>query len=391
MRTMSVRAALVAGALVWLGSGPLAAQEPWKASYYPYLLKSPNDQLSLVVHYQYGQAADYVDRVPFTKSLSLEGGINASGSRFAVARYKAPRLAPGWRLQAEAGAVRENRFGYFGLGNDTPSDYDLPAGYDYYTRVSRNRYFGRLEVTRQIVGPLQVAVAGGVTDASYTALPGGSQFQDDYFAVPPCLPPGSNCPPPPGDPSATDATARLTLLFDTRDNEFVTTKGVFAEGGLFAGSAGHGYNGYYGIARGYLPLWIGSVFAVRIVGRHLSEDAPLDARYDLSSWERNTPVLGGPESHRSFIYGRYAGRDLLLANVEIRQTILDFADFGAIGAIAFLDAGRAKEGLPDESNDLRIGGGAGLTLRILRSTVLGFNFAGGPDGFRFSMGTGYTF
>ena len=85
MRTISVRATLVAGALVWLGSGPLAAQEPWKASYYPYLVKGPNDQLSFVMHYQYGQAADYMDRVPFTKSLSLEGGINGSGSRFACA------------------------------------------------------------------------------------------------------------------------------------------------------------------------------------------------------------------------------------------------------------------------------------------------------------------
>ena len=389
MRTTSIRATLVAGALVWLGSGPLAAQEPWKASYYPYLVKGPNDQLSFVMHYQYGQAADYMDRVPFTKSLSLEGGINGSGSRFAVARFKAPRLAPGWRLQAEAGAVRENRFGYFGLGNDTPAEDQSPAGNEYTTRVQRDRYYGRVEVTRRIVGPLLLAVGGSLTDASYSSLPGGSRFQDDYFTVPPCLPPG--CPPPPGDPSATDALGRVTLLLDTRDNEFVTTKGVLAEGGLFAGSAGAGYNGYYGIARGYLPLWIGSVLAVRVAGRHLSVDAPLDARYDLSSWERNTPVLGGPESHRSFIYGRYAGRDLLLANLEVRQTILDFGDFGAIGAIAFLDGGRVKEGLPDESNDLHIGGGAGLMLRILRSTVLGFNFAGGPDGFRFSMGTGYAF
>jgi hypothetical protein len=38
-----------------------------------------------------------------------------------------------------------------------------------------------------------------------------------------------------------------------------------------------------------------------------------------------------------------------------------------------------------------IGGGAGLALRILRTTVLQFNFAGGPDGFLFSMGTGWMF
>ena len=44
-----------------------------------------------------------------------------------------------------------------------------------------------------------------------------------------------------------------------------------------------------------------------------------------------------------------------------------------------------------ESNKLHVGGGGGLAIRILRSTVLQFNFAGGPDGFQFSMGTGWAF
>lgn len=44
-----------------------------------------------------------------------------------------------------------------------------------------------------------------------------------------------------------------------------------------------------------------------------------------------------------------------------------------------------------ESNTLHVGGGGGLALRILRSTVLQFNFAGGPDGFLFSIGTGWAF
>jgi hypothetical protein len=387
----SLRLQLALAALVAL-AGEAPAQEPWKASYYPYLLKGPNDQLSLVFHYQYGQAADYDDKVPFQKSLSLEGGINGSGSRWAVARFKAPRLAKGWRLYGEAGAVRENRYGYYGLGNDTPGNPDAPEGSDYFTRVERNRYYGRVEVTRQIVGPLQVAIAGSLTDASYSPLPGDSRFQSDFYPLPPpCAFPGCVIPPPPTEANTTDAMGRVTLVLDTRDNEFLTTKGLFAEAGFNAGSASGGYTGYYGIARGYLPMWVGSVLAVRVAGRHLTDSAPLDARSDLSSWERTVPVLGGPESHRSFVYGRYTGRDLLLANLEVRQTILDFGDFGAIGALAFLDAGRVKEGVPDESNDLHVGGGGGLILRILRSTVLNLNFAGGPDGFRFSMGTGYTF
>jgi hypothetical protein len=365
----------------------LRAQEPWKASYYPYPLKGPNDQLSLVLHYQYGRAANYEDRVPFDGSVSVEGGANADGSHFLVGRFKAPGLVRHWRFFSEAGYVRENRFGYFGLGNDAKT-VDPPP--EYVNRVGRTRTFVRGEVTRRLVGRLQLAVAAGFTDASYRPLPGGSQFADDYLVIPPCLPPGG-CPAPPGDPSDSDLTGRLSLILDTRDSEYLTTRGAFIEAGWLGGTGGEGYSGWYGIARGYVNPWFGGVLAARVAARTLTDGAPLDVRYSLSSWERDVPVLGGPESHRSFLYGRYAGRDVLLGNLEFRQTVIDFADFGAVGATAFLDAGRVEEGLPGESRTLHVGGGGGLWLRILRSTVLSLNFAGGGDGFRFSMGTGWSF
>ena len=365
-----------------------AAQEPWKASYYPYVLKGPNDKTALVLHYQYGQAADYEARFPFNASVSLEAGANADGSYTGMARFKAPGLADGWRFQLETGVVRENRFGYFGLGNDTPEE-NPGEGQPYESRVGRTRFLVRGDLTRAIVGPLHLNVGLGFVNADYRALPGGSRFESDYFVVPPCLP-EVLCQAV-GDPGGSDFTGRVALVLDTRDSEFMTTRGVLLEGGAMFGTAGDGYSGYYGVARGFVPLWMGAVLGGRVMGRHLSEDASLDARYEVGTWERAVPVMGGPESHRSFIYGRYAGRDLLLGNLELRQTIVDFADFGAIGVVAFLDAGRVKEGHEGESNDLRVGGGGGISLRILRSTQLGLNFAGGPEGFLFSMGTGWSF
>jgi hypothetical protein len=38
-----------------------------------------------------------------------------------------------------------------------------------------------------------------------------------------------------------------------------------------------------------------------------------------------------------------------------------------------------------------VGGGGGIALRILRATIFVFNFAGGPDGFNFSVGNGWMF
>lgn len=378
-------------ALALLGILPAAvgAQEPWKDSYYPYVLKGPNDKTSLVFHYHYGQAADYEDRVPFNGSLSLEAGANADGSRFGMARFKAPRLVDGWRFQLETGYVRENRFGYFGLGNDAPEEAAGP-GQPYESRVGRSRFLARGDITRELVGPLSVNLGLAYVNADYRPLPGNSRFQNDHTLVPPCLP-TELCVSTPVDAGSSDFTGRLALVLDTRDSEFLTTRGVLVEGGVLFGTGGEGYSGYYGIARGFVPLWMGAVLGGRFMGRHLSDETTLDARYDVTSWERTTPVLGGPESHRSFIYGRYAGRDLILGNLELRQTILDLADFGAIGVTGFLDAGRVREGYDNESNDLRVGGGGGIFLRILRSTQLGFNFAGGPDGFLFSMGTGWNF
>lgn len=385
----------LAGLLVLAGlaAAPARAQEPWKASYYPYLLKGPNDQLSLVMHYQYGRAAPYTDiapRVPFDGSLSLEAAANADGSRSLIGRFKAPQLAEGWRFQLEAGAVRENRIGYFGMGNDAPGAMDNGARYE--TRVGRSRILARADLTRRLVGPLHVTVGAGLVGASYRPLPGSSRFGNGVM-VPMGCPDGpeSLCLTTMSTVESDDATARVGLVLDTRDSEYLTTRGIVLEAGLLAGTANDGYRGSYASARAYVPVWMGGVLAGRVMARHLSEAAPLDARYAVEAWERAIPVLGGPESHRSFVFGRYTGRDLLLANLELRQTLIDLGDFGAVGVLAFMDAGRAVEGLTEESRKLHVGGGAGLTLRILRSTVLGFNFAGGGDGYRFSMGTGWAF
>jgi hypothetical protein len=166
---------------------------------------------------------------------------------------------------------------------------------------------------------------------------------------------------------------------------------LFLEAGVFAGSGGDGYQGVYGIAKGFVSPKEGTVLAARMLGRHLDSGAPLDARAVVPAWEHSIPVLGGPESHRSFPYGRFAGLDVVVMNFEIRQDILNLGDFGAFTAVGFLDAGRVGEQGIAESNDLHLGGGAGLAIRILRSTVLTLNFAWGEDGFLYSMGTGWSF
>ena len=382
-----MRRILAGAAAGLLLAAPLMAQEPWRASYYPYPLKGPNDATSLVLHYQLGQAADYEERFPFTRSLSIDGGINASGSRFLVGRFKAPGLAPGWRLYGEVGATRENRFGYFGLGNETEPTDD-PAN-EWYDRMRRSRMYGRVDLTRRIAKNFHVAGGLSFTHSSFGSLPGDSHFLNDFFPIPPCIP-EAECERTGEDPGDDDFAGRVALVFDSRDNESVPARGVLAEAGAEYGSGGSGYAGLYGLVSGFVSPYEGAVIGARFLARSIQAEAPLDARYTLYAWERSVPLLGGPESHRSFVYGRFTGRQALVTNLEYRQDILNFGDFGAISALGFFDAGLVHEN-EGESNKLHIGGGGGLALRILRSTVLQLNFAGGPDGFLFSMGTGWSF
>jgi len=201
----------------------------------------------------------------------------------------------------------------------------------------------------------------------------------------------------------TDLHGRLSLVLDLRDHEVLTTRGFLGEMGVVLGDGGESrdpdfvapgaYGAWYAHLRGYVSPRRGTVFAARVAARNVSAESPLGARFDLPSWERDISALGGAESHRSFIKGRFGGRGLLLGSLELRHNLIDVGDYGAITVLAFTDAGRVFES--DEFkltlDDYQVGYGGGVALRVLRWAILTFNFAGGPDGFNFTMGQGFSF
>ena len=354
------------------------SRSPWRTSYFPYLSGKANDGPVISARIRYWQPAEYEAPTTYTGALDGAAGVSFNGTRYALVRFRAPGLWKDWRLDASLVAERLARFGYFGLGNDTEHDRDL-VGDDtpFLFRVRRIRYEGRAEVTRRIRGPFQVALRTDIGQVRFTTLPGPSVFIDDF---------GEGL-------EQDDVSGRLALIYDTRDNEFNTFRGVLAEAGGQVGSGGDGYTRLYGVVRGYYPVREGTVVAARIVGSGMGGTPPLNARFDLPTWNDQVPVLGGEYSHRSFDTGRFAGTGVLFGNFEVRHDLLPFGDLGALTLLAFLDAGRVFE---EESfrltfDDLHVGGGGGIGLRILRSTIFVFNFAGGPDGFNFSVGNGWMF
>jgi Omp85 superfamily domain len=367
-------------------SMPLAAQDteqpesgvPWRTSYFPYLTGAANDGPVLAFRVRYWQAAEYDDRVTTNASLTGDAGITPRGGRYVKAQFDAPQLRDGWRLNMFVGAVREVRFGYFGLGNDTEYNKDLVTDANpFIYRIRRTRYRGLLEITRRIQGPFQVAVLGDAESARFTTLPEASTFNSDFGA----------------ELKQTDVSGRVALVYDTRDNEYNTHKGLLFEAGAQVGSGGDGYTRLYTVLRGYVPVREGTVVAARLAASGTGGTPGLNARFTIPAWQQFIPVLGGTYSHRSLDTGRLAGRHVLFGNLEVRHDLLAFGDLGAITLLGFVDAGRVfeQEDFKLTTEDLKVGGGGGVALRVLRSSILTFNFAGGPDGFNFSFGTGWMF
>jgi outer membrane protein assembly factor BamA len=353
-------------------------QSPWRLSYFPYLSGGYNDGPLISLRARYWQPAEYEARNTYTAAVDAAAGFTLRGGRYIGARFHAPLRWDGWRIEGGALAERLVRYGYFGLGNDADKNDDLIDSSDpFLYRVRRIRYRGQAEVTRRIRGPLQVAFQGAFEQVRFTTLPGPSRFEQDFG-------PGLE---------QDDATARLALVYDTRDNEYNTHQGLLLEAGAQAGSGNDGYSRIYSILRGYLTVREGTTIAARLVGSGMGGTPTLNARYFLPGWEKGLTVLGGESSHRSFDTGRFAGEGVLIGNLEVRHDLLPLGDLGAVTLLAFLDAGRVFEGdgFRLTTDDLKVGGGGGLAVRILRSTIFVFNFAGGPDGFNFSVGNGWMY
>lgn len=374
--------------LLLAAAARLAAQEPdredrapgrpWRLSYFPYLSGGANDGPVISARLRYWQPAEYEDRVTASGAFDASAGFTLRGSRYVSARFTAPLLVEGWRFQVTAIADRQARFGYFGLGNHTDKDDDLVTdAVPFLYRARRTRYQGTAEITRRIHGPLQLAVQGDVESVRFRSLPGPSVFTADF-----------------GDELKQDDVAgRIALVYDTRDVEYNTTRGLLLEAGAQVGSGNDGYTRLYSVLRGYVTVKEGTVVAVRLAGSGMGGTPTLNARFDLPAWEDHVSVLGGAESHRALETGRLAGRGTLFGNLEVHHDLLPFGDLGAVTLIGFVDAGRVfeRESFRFTTEDLKVGGGGGIALRILRSTIFTFNFAGGPDGFNFEVGSGWMF
>lgn len=350
---------------------------PWQLSYFPYITGGSNDGPMLAGRMRWWKPAEYEDRVTAMAEITVDAGIGAQGSRFLTAEAAIPRLAFGWRAKATVGAIREARYGFFGIGNDTERDSDLINDEQpYYYKVSRNRYLLTGEVTRVIRGPFMVSALTGVERARFSTLPGQSVFAQQFGA----------------ELAETDIFGRVALLYDTRDNEYNPHNGVLLELGAQAGTSGGDYTRLYATGRGYVGITPRLLFAGRVLASGMDGAPSLNSILFIPLWENPLSMYGGAETNRGIDRGRFAGPHALFTNMELRYDLRSFGDFGALTLLAFVDAGRVFADEFELTLDgLHVGAGGGVAFRLLRSTVFSFTLARGSDGAEFNIDSGWMF
>jgi len=361
--------------LLLLAPGTLAAQD-WGVSWLPTLRPAANEFPFLSLFVDYSVPADYYS--PFSSNGALTGtaGVSFKGSWFATVRFRAPGLVPKWRFDVFAIAIRENRFGYYGIGNETTYDQALGDQEPNLYRVRRSRYAAQAEATRILAGPLRASLALRAQQTDFAPLDGMSLFDADFGGA---------------TVSESDASARLSLAVDTRDTEYNTQRGVFLEAGGKVASGGDGYTWLYSILKGFVSPIEGTVIGARVAGGTTGGTPPLSQRYEFNTWERDRNSYGGRFTNRGFPEGRFAGESVIMGNLEVRHDLLNIGDLGGITLLAFGDAGRVFEREAFTLDDLKWGAGGGFDLRVFRSNIWTFNFSGGTEGFRFLFGWGWMF
>ncbi len=183
---------------------------------------------------------------------------------------------------------------------------------------------------------------------------------------------------PPGARGGRVALGEVGLLYDSRDRELGTRRGLFVSAAAFvapelAGVSDFAFHGWDASARVYLPLWFGATLATRalydikLAGvptvRSAAAAVPFFERslYEGVSYNEG---LGGGGTIRGIARYRLAGEEKLLVNVQLRLNLLTTHLAGKmqeLGVSAGVDAGRARQ----PGYDAVDGAGAAVGLRFV--------------------------
>jgi hypothetical protein len=364
----------VLGVVAWASS--LDAQRVWRTTFYPYAYYNTADGFWGAAHIGVSSPVGFAERPERdAASLGFDAGGSTRGSYSFVADAHAPGLWAGWRVRLTVAAARDNRFGFYGLGNDTPFEPDsVTVDAPHFYQMSRTYQAARATLQRRLIGPLRALVGAGITHTAFRALPGGSAFGQDSAYAP-----------------LTDRTIRAGLVFDTRDNELVPHSGLMVEA-LFA--SGPDYTRTTGSARVFVNPLKRLVLAARVAGETLRGSPTLATQLEMESSELPFFAVGGYYSLRGYRNGRFVGPTKLLGGFEVRYAPVWAPSVVELQIVGFYDAGRVfgpGEDFRVTTTGLHQSGGAEVAVRFLRNSLMVVGVGVGSEGARLVFGTQWSY
>jgi hypothetical protein len=316
-------------------------------------------------------------------STSVKG--DASGVGFIqqadVLRLDAPDL---WnhhlRVDTRGSFTRTINEGYYGIGNASSAG---PTNVAETNEVRLNQYIQEEARVRAIArvhtGTLFDLALGGNLRYEWPTVYAGSKLAIDSAQ-------GGGVY---GVQDEGLASLAAGIMIDTRDNEFITTSGIYYQvglGGTVGSAEGIAYGQASAVLAHYAPLGSHVIFASRIVADWEFGRVPF---YDLQQGGLFEPqILLGPGGIRGIPDGRYAGPIKVVGNVEIRVPFPRFRLFGQrfrLGTTTFFDTGRVWAGYTvDPARDgtalgLKYGVGAGAFLQWGEAAIFRVEAAYSPD------------
>jgi len=305
--------------------------------------------------------------------LSLEAQLYGStgGTQMHFLSADMPAIAGSkWRVDALLGFRRNVAARYYGDGAN-PEDDD--------TAYTETAPVARLRARRSLPNHFSLQL-GYRAFLEHIDAPDGSRLQRDQ---------------PFGSRGGAYSELAAGLAYDTRDDEWVPTRGVLIETSVRAtshviGSAGSAI-GFFGSAAGYQPIAKGWLLAARVAVDATFGDVPFNRQGDFGTLISPFLVVagvGGGQTVRGLLQSEYTGARKLVTNLELRFPLWAFTFFGqqlALSGVAFADAGQVDLG------KVHLGVGGGLRIRWGRFFIIRLDAGYAEDRVRFYADFGHVF
>lgn len=319
------------------------------------------------------QAFQYGDGTvkPYAYTIQPLLFLTTKGRRDVSVFIDAPHLLPNdWRMGVYLGREQQLATPFYGVGNATTHEAALEAGPNpYYYRYGRTGVRFNADFQHAVAGPLRVLVGAGARTSRIDKTP----FDSGTTLLVATSGPATM-------PTGRAVTARVGLIYDTRDRETGPTSGQWIEAlvqrGMKAAGGTHEFTRATGTARLYLPVTDRLVWAQRGVVQHVTGNVPFYELYTIQGSFKDDEALGGAGTIRGLPKNRFIGKGVAFANEELRFRALDFRVRGRESALilsAFIDAGRVWErGLFDSetSSGIHYGFGGGARVRYGQNFVV---------------------